>query len=318
MLYDEKKRIHERIVTVKSGKTDYLIHKYMVLPFSMIVVEVFQVKIVKILNNNVIVSNKDDQEVIVMGRGIAFQKRAGDEVANEQIDKIFTLEDKDITKKFKTLIADIPLEYMELSERIINYAKLELGKKLNDSIYISLTDHLHFAVERHNKNIPVKNGLLWETKQLYKEEFEIGIEALNMIFDQFNVILPEDEAGFIALHLVNAQLNEDMHNIVDMTKVIQDILTVVKYHFKIEFDETSLNYYRFITHLKFFAQRLVKGNHYQNEQGDDLLNVIKEKYPEAHKCSQKIKKFVEKQYDYELTEEELLYLTIHIERVVKK
>ncbi len=290
----------------------------MVLPFSMIVVEVFQVKIVKILNNNVIVSNKDDQEVIVMGRGIAFQKRAGDEVANEQIDKIFTLEDKDITKKFKTLIADIPLEYMELSERIINYAKLELGKKLNDSIYISLTDHLHFAVERHNKNIPVKNGLLWETKQLYKEEFEIGIEALNMIFDQFNVILPEDEAGFIALHLVNAQLNEDMHNIVDMTKVIQDILTVVKYHFKIEFDETSLNYYRFITHLKFFAQRLVKGNHYQNEQGDDLLNVIKEKYPEAHKCSQKIKKFVEKQYDYELTEEELLYLTIHIERVVKK
>ncbi|UOE93905.1 PRD domain-containing protein [Alkalihalobacillus sp. LMS39] len=275
-------------------------------------------KIVKILNNNVIVSNKDDQEVIVMGRGIAFQKRAGDEVANEQIDKIFTLEDKDITKKFKTLIADIPLEYMELSERIINYAKLELGKKLNDSIYISLTDHLHFAVERHNKNIPVKNGLLWETKQLYKEEFEIGIEALNMIFDQFNVILPEDEAGFIALHLVNAQLNEDMHNIVDMTKVIQDILTVVKYHFKIEFDETSLNYYRFITHLKFFAQRLVKGNHYQNEQGDDLLNVIKGKYPEAHKCSQKIKKFVEKQYDYELTEEELLYLTIHIERVVKK
>lgn len=318
MLYDEKKRIHERIVTVKSGKTDYLLHKYMVLPFYMIVVEVFQVKIVKILNNNVIVSNKDDQEVIVMGRGIAFQKRAGDEVANEQIDKIFTLEDKDITKKFKTLIADIPLEYMELSERIINYAKLELGKKLNDSIYISLTDHLHFAVERHNKNIPVKNGLLWETKQLYKEEFEIGIEALNMIFDQFNVILPEDEAGFIALHLVNAQLNEDMHNIVDMTKVIQDILTVVKYHFKIEFDETSLNYYRFITHLKFFAQRLVKGNHYQNEQGDDLLNVIKGKYPEAHKCSQKIKKFVEKQYDYELTEEELLYLTIHIERVVKK
>ncbi|WP_413376749.1 BglG family transcription antiterminator LicT [Alkalihalobacillus sp. 1P02AB] len=275
-------------------------------------------KIVKILNNNVIVSLKDDEEVIVMGRGIAFNKQAGEEVNQEQIDKIFTLEDADITKKFKTFIADIPIEYMELSEEIINYAKIQLGKKLNDSIYISLTDHIHFAIDRYNNSIPIKNALLWETKHLYKEEFEIGIEALNMIFEQFNVILPEDEAAFIALHLVNAQFNEDMTNIVDMTKVIQDILTIVKYHYKLEFDESSLNYYRFITHLKFFGHRLVKGNHYNSEQGDDLLNVIKNKYPEAYKCSEKIKRFVEKQYRYELTEEEMLYLTIHIERVANK
>lgn len=275
-------------------------------------------KIEKVLNNNVIVSIKDKQEVIVMGRGIAFHKRAGDDINEEQIEKIFTLEDEDMTKKFKTLISDIPIEYMELTEKIINYAKIQLGKKLNDSIYISLTDHIHFAIERYKNNLPIKNGLLWETKQLYKEEFEIGIEALNMICDQFNVILPEDEAAFIALHIVNAQLNEDMTNIVDMTKVIQDILTIVKYHFKMEFDENSLNYYRFITHLKFFAHRLVKGTHYNNENEDDLLNVIKNKYPDAYKCSEKIKKFVENQYKYELTEEEMLYLTIHIERVVKK
>lgn len=253
-----------------------------------------------------------------MGRGIAFNKRAGDELNEEQIEKIFTLEDEDITKKFKTLISDIPVEYMELSENIINYAKLKLGKKLNDSIYISLTDHIHFAIERYNDNMPIKNGLLWETKHLYKEEFEIGLEALNMICDQFNVILPEDEAAFIALHLVNAQLNEDMTNIMDMTKIIQDILTIVKYHLKMDFDENSLNYYRFVTHLKFFAHRLVKGTHYNQNGKDDLINVIKEKYPDAYKCTEKIKKFVEKQYRYELTEEEMLYLTIHIQRVVKK
>jgi beta-glucoside operon transcriptional antiterminator len=277
-----------------------------------------KVELLKILNNNVIVSLKDGREVIVMGRGVAFNKRTGDEIDEEKIDKIFTLEDEDITKKFKTLIADIPIEYMELSERIINYAKIQLGKKLNDSIYISLTDHLHFAIDRYNNNLPIKNALLWETKHLYKEEFNIGIEALNMICDQFNVILAEDEAAFIALHLVNAQFNEDMTNTVDMTKVIQDILTIVKYHFKIEYDENALNYYRFITHLKFFAHRLVKGNHYKNENEDDLLNIIKDKYPEAYKCSEKIRKFVEKQYRYELTDEEILYLTIHIERVVKK
>lgn len=108
-------------------------------------------KIEKILNNNAVISIKDNQEVIIVGRGIAFNKRMGHEINEQQIDKIFTLENEDIMKKFKTLISDMPIEYMELSEKIISYAKTKLGKKLNDSIYIHLTDHIHFAIERYKK-----------------------------------------------------------------------------------------------------------------------------------------------------------------------
>jgi beta-glucoside operon transcriptional antiterminator len=275
------------------------------------------VKIERILNNNAVISTKEQQEVIIIGRGIAFNKRVGDYITEQLIDKIFTLENEDIMKKFKTLIADMPIEYMEISEKIIAYAKMKLGKKLNDSIYIHLTDHIHFAIKRYKNNLPIKNGLLWETRQLYKDEYEIGLEALNMICEQFGVILPEDEAGFLALHIVNAELNEEMPVVKDMTKVMQEVLTIVRYHLKIEFNENSLPYYRFITHLKFFAQRLVKGNHYNSTADEDLYNVIKMKYPEAHKCSQKIKKFIESSYTYQLTDEEMIYLTIHIERVVK-
>lgn len=274
-------------------------------------------EIIKKLNNNVIVSSKDGQEIIAMGRGIAFNREVGSEIDEEDVDKVFTLEDQNITSKFKTLLSEIPIEYMELSEKIINYAKMELGKKLDDSIYIALTDHIYHAIDRYKNNIPIKNGLLWEIKQLHKEEYEIAIEALNMIFEQFQIILPEDEAGFITLHLVNAQFNEDMNNVIDMTKVTQDILTIIKYHFKITFDESSLNYYRFITHLKFLGHRLVKGNHYQGDSDDDLLNVIKKKYPDSYTCTEKIKKFVETQHHYQLTEEEMLYLTIHIQKLIK-
>lgn len=274
-------------------------------------------KIGKILNNNAVVSEKDNQEIIIIGRGIAFNKHTGDDINEQQVDKIFTLENKDMQNKFKTLITNMPIEYMEISERIITYAKMKLGKKLNESIYIHLTDHIHFAVKRYTSNQPIKNGLLWETKQLYKDEYEVGLEALNMICEHFGVILPEDEAGFLALHLVNAELNEEMPVINDMTKVMQDILTIVKYHFKIDFNENSLTFYRFITHLKFFAQRLVKGNHYDNSNDDDLFGVIKEKYPEAYRCTEKVKKFIENNYEYELTDEEMMYLTIHIERVAK-
>ncbi|GLJ04121.1 BglG family transcription antiterminator LicT [Bacillus sp. YKCMOAS1] len=274
-------------------------------------------KIEKILNNNAIVSIKDKEEIIIIGRGIAFNKRVGDEINQQQIDKIFTLENEDIKNKFKTIITDMPIDYMEISEKIIAYAKMKLGKKLNESIYLHLTDHIHFAIERYNSNLPIKNGLLWETKQLYREEYEIGLEALNMICEKFGVILPEDEAGFLALHFVNAELNEEMNNVQNMTKVMQEILTVIRYHFKVDFDEDSLNYYRFITHLKFFAQRLVKGNHYINQNDDDLFEVIKAKYPESYLCSEKIKKFIENKYTYNLTNEEMMYLTIHIERILK-
>ncbi|MFN2744850.1 MULTISPECIES: BglG family transcription antiterminator LicT [Bacillus] len=273
-------------------------------------------KIAKVINNNVIsVWNEQGQELVVMGRGIAFQKKPGEPVDETRIEKIFRLDNKDVSERFKTLLDEIPIEFMEISEEIISYAKMKLGKKLNDSIYVSLTDHIHFAVERQQKGLEIKNALLWETKRLYKDEFAIGREALQIIEDKTGIALPEDEAAFIALHIVNAELNEEMPNIVNITKVMQEILSIVKYHFHIDFDEESLHYYRFITHLKFFAQRLFSGT-YMKSKDDFLFDTVKNKYRDAYVCTEKIRQYIQKEYGHELTSEELLYLTIHIERVV--
>ncbi|MCP9298090.1 MULTISPECIES: BglG family transcription antiterminator LicT [Bacillus] len=275
-------------------------------------------KIAKVINNNVIsVVNEQGNELVIMGRGLAFQKKSGDEVDEARIEKVFTLDNKDVSEKFKTLLYEIPLECMEVCEDIISYAKLQLGKKLNDSIYVSLTDHINFAIQRNKKGLDIKNALLWETKRLYKDEFAIGKEALHMVKNKTGVSLPEDEAGFIALHIVNAELNEEMPNIINITKVMQEILSIVKYHFNIEFDEESLHYYRFVTHLKFFAQRLFNGT-YLESQDDFLLETVKEKYHRAYDCTKKIKAYMEQEYEHKLTRDELLYLTIHIERVVKQ
>ncbi|WP_078410017.1 BglG family transcription antiterminator LicT [Priestia abyssalis] len=275
-------------------------------------------KIAKVINNNVIsVFNEHNEELVIMGRGIAFQKRPGDAVDEDKIEKVFKLDNKDVSEKFKTLLYEVPMEYMEVSEEIINGAKTKLGKKLNESIYVSLTDHIHFAVERNQKGLDIKNALLWEIKRLYKDEFSVGKEALSIIESKLGVTLPEDEAGFIAMHIVNAELNEEMPNIVNITKVMQDILNIVKYHFKIAFDEESLNYYRFVTHLKFFAQRLLSETYMENKD-DFLFEAVKNKHPEAYECTRKISDYINKQYNHELTDEEKLYLTIHIERVTNR
>ncbi|MDF1507945.1 PRD domain-containing protein [Robertmurraya sp. DFI.2.37] len=275
-------------------------------------------KIDKVINNNVIsVLQEDGTELVIMGRGIAFGKKPGQMVEQDKIQKVFALKNKQTTDNFKTLLREVPIDLMVVVEDIIEHAKTELGKKLNENIYVSLTDHINFALERYQKGAEIKNALLWEIKQLYKEEFFVGLKALDSIKQKFDIALPEDEAGFIAIHIINAEMNEEVANTMNITKFIQQIITIVKYHFNVEFDEESLNYYRFITHLKFFAQRVLKGAHYENND-DYLYIMIKQKYKEVSKCTEKIQEYIKKEYHHDLTNEEMLYLTIHIARVVNR
>ncbi len=277
-------------------------------------------KIYKILNNNVaVVLNEAGEEKIVMGKGICFKKKTGEEIAEEAVDKTFALAAGEVSSKFQALIKDIPMEHMALGEEIIAEAKKRLGKKLNDMVYISLIDHVHTSMIRFLDGVTVKNVLLWDIRRFYKEEYQIGLWALEQIKETFKVELPEDEAGFIALHLANAQMDQEiMHNMYEITRIMQELVNIVKYYFQISFDEDDVYYYRFITHLKFFAKRLVEQKIYTEDDNDDLWEVIKGKYPKAYGCVEKITQFIDKKYEYELSKEEQLYLTIHIERVVNK
>lgn len=277
-------------------------------------------KIFKILNNNVaVVLDEQGEEKIVMGRGICFKRKTGEEIPAEMVDKVFSLAEGEVRSKFQALVQDIPLEHMVLGEEIIAEAKVRLGKSLNDMIYISLIDHVHTSIVRFLEGITVKNVLLWDIRRFYREEYETGLWALDRILEKFKVRLPEDEAGFIALHLANARMDQEiMHNMYEITRIMQELVNIVKYYFQITFSEDDVYYYRFITHLKFFAKRLVERRLYTEDDNDDLWEVIRGKYPKAYGCVEKITQFIEKKYDYELSREEQLYLTIHIERVVNK
>lgn len=270
----------------------------------------------KVLNNNVVtIISENGEEAVVMGRGLAFQKKKGDEIDESKIEKIFVLENKSINEKLLTLVNDIPAKYLEIAEDIIKYAENKLSTKLNENIYLTLTDHISFAINRAEKNLEIKNAMLWDIKRLHKDEFDVGIHALRVIKENLNVELPEDEAASIAMHILNGELDQEMPEIVDMIKLIEEILKMVKYHFNIEFDEDSINYYRFVTHLKFFTQRLSSGRYYEDND-NDLFDMIKLKYPKSYECTKRIEGFVKQKYNTQLTKEEMLYLIIHTARVV--
>ena len=270
-------------------------------------------------NNAVVIDDENQQEKIVCGKGIAFKKRPGMEIDEMSINQTFILEGGGEYSRFEQLLKDVPLEYLELSSEIINMAKLEFAKKFKDNVIITLSDHLYVAIKRCREGMTISNPLLWDIKNFYEIEYDIGLRALELIKNKFHIQLPDDEAGFIALHIVNVELDEDnMDHIFQVTKVIQEIMTIVKYHFHAEFDTSNVYYYRFITHLKFFALRLLKDNQFNEDEENELLDVVKDKCCTSYECVLKIKDFLEKKYNYTLQEDEIVYLTIHVHRVVHK
>ncbi|MGG7325345.1 BglG family transcription antiterminator LicT [Clostridium baratii] len=272
----------------------------------------------RILNNNVVITlDENDEETIVMGKGIGYQKSKGDTIDEEKVNKVFKISNREVSDKFQELFNKIPIEHMKLSGEIIEFAEGKLNKKLNEGIYISLSDHTYTAIKRIKNNITVKNALLWEIKRFYKKEFEIGLKALELIEEKTHVRLPLDEAGFIALHIVNAQLDIEQPKIQEITKLIEEILTIVRINFRIEFNEDSVFYYRFITHLRYFAQRLFSNKTYNSDADEELVNIIKIKYSKEFECVNKIKTFISKKYNYELSNDEYVYLTIHIAKVIE-
>lgn len=275
--------------------------------------------IYKVFNNNaVVIKDENGVEKVVMGCGLAFKKKNGDELDESKIDKIFVLSDPLVNNRFQELVASIPIDYVELGEEIIEYAAKVLEVDLNDTIYLSLIDHLHSAVRRFQEGIGIKNAILWDIRKFYKKEFEIGLKALDMIEKRFSIRLAEDEAGFIAIHFVEAVTRKGAEDIHQVAEIISEITNIVSYNFHIFFNEDSLYYFRFITHLKFFAQRLLEGKTYLDDEQDDLLQIIRKKYVNAYECAEKICEFLKKKYKYNVSSDELLYLTLHIERVVYK
>lgn len=274
-------------------------------------------KIEKILNNNVVttIDDKKGLEKVIMGRGIAFKKKTGEEIDESLIEKVFLIQNQNENLKFQRLINEIPLEYVKSSEKIISYAKQMLDVEFDDHIYVALTDHLAFAIKRSLAGIQIENNLLWEIQRIHRKEYEVGLWAIEFIGKELGVKLKEDEAGFIALHLINGSIGEIMPNTMNITTIIQDVLNIIKYYFIIEFNEDDLSYDRLITHLKYFAQRVISKKQLVEDEAP-FLKLIKENYNDVYKCTLKIKTYIENNYDYTISDGEIVYLSLHLQRVM--
>lgn len=269
----------------------------------------------KVINNNVISAlNDQNREVVIMGRGIGFKKKTGDAVSESQIEKIFVLSNEDETGRFAELLKSLPVEHLKVSTDIIDYANLVMQGRLSPGIYITLTDHINFALNRYEQGMMFENALLQEIRTFYPSEYLIGEYAISLIKKQLGVLLPVDEAASIALHFVNAEYNAGMGATMKITTLIRDVVELVQQELDIKLDEMGLYYSRFVTHLKFLSQRVFLGKQLDSQEMD-FSDMVTRMYPVEYACSKRVGKYIEERYGQKVTDEELSYLTVHIRRI---
>ncbi|WP_348620694.1 PRD domain-containing protein [Paenibacillus polymyxa] len=270
----------------------------------------------RIINNNVITSIDEEtqKEIVLMGKGISFTKSLGDEVDISTVEKTFILANND-KRRYIDLIENVDNTYFEISMEIIQHAEQVISSKLNPIGIIMLADHIESAIDRY-KDISLKNDMLIELKRFYPIEYKVGLFGLDLIANKIGVRLPEDEVGFIALHIINAIGKDYYTNGRESVQFITKVIQIVETYFEVTLDKESIYYDRFMTHLKYFSNRVL--NKKQEDSNKDFVyRMLKIEYSDASKCVDIIEAKIETVYHIKIGDEEKGYLIVHIKNLIQ-
>lgn len=275
-------------------------------------------RVINRINNNVVLVKENHQKLIVTGKGLGFQVYPGDEVKEALIEQRFVLQTNQDETYYVEMLKKIPLELLTVCEKIVHKAMAVLGKQLSDNLIFALADHMNFTIDRMKKGMLIDHPLANEIKQFYPKELEVGNYALQLINKELGLELPKGEAVFITMHIVNAVGGlSDAYDVSELTGMMMKIVSYIEGQFHCNINQETTSFSRFITHLRYYLIRQLNFE-IEDSINDELLDIVKEKYPEAFACAAQIADDLDIAYQSKTADSEKLYLTLHINRLLTK
>lgn len=272
-------------------------------------------KYLKSINNNIVSAIDDDgNEVIFMGKGLGFEAKNTKKINKNNIEKIFKMHSQNEMDTLKNLWLNMPPEYIDVTDEIIEYANSFLEIELNQNIYITLTDHINFAIMRYKENMRFENALLMEVRRFYKKEYMVGEYALKLIKKRLGIEFDKDEAASIAFHIINAEYNSSISETLKITRLVGSIVRESEMFIDRKIDPESIYYERFIIHIKFLLQRVSKHEE-KTELGIEFVNTIKNLCKDEYEFAEKIADIIKEHQDYELSVEDKSYIALHLKQM---
>lgn len=269
----------------------------------------------KVLNNNVVITvDAAGRERVLMGRGLAFGVKADQHVDPDKVEKTFILDAGPGGERERRLLTDVPYPIIEAVSRAIDGAERELGRHLGRHVTIGVIDHVQFVYERLDQGLRIPTTTMPQLRVLHPQEFAAAQHMADAIGTALERPLPPEESVFLTMHLLNATRDEPNGTAALLFRRVQHVVGTVERGLGVELDPDSPDYARFILHVQFLLQRLV--NRAMLSSGDtSFYDFARHTYPIAHAVAQDVKAYVAAASGAELTDEELLYLTVHVERL---
>lgn len=267
--------------------------------------------IIKTFNNNIVLVERENTEQILFSKGIGFNKREGQVVSKGTlIEKVFVIEDTKNISNFRKIIERNNKDFVAFCEGLIFDLSNDLKEQLSENIHIGLIDHISFAIRRLKNEEIIENPFLVEIETLYPLEFNLAQRMGIKISEFINLDIPDGEIAFIALHIHSARNNEKLSNTIKYAYISNSIIECVEDMLDIEINKKSLDYARFITHIRFAIERIMTKTPIKN----DLLGVIKNKYVKSYEIAIEVAKLLEEELEIKVVEDEIAYIAMHIER----
>lgn len=267
--------------------------------------------VIKALNNNMVLIKEQGVEKILLAKGIGFNKKFGDILEdNLEVDKVFSIEDKKNQENLKEVYNRVDGEFVAICEEALAEISEELGEELNETIHIGLIDHLAIAMKRLKNKEQINNPFIVEIETLYSVEFEMAKKIVNKLQDKYEIDFPEGEIGFITLHIHSARNGKMLSNSIKYSYLSNKIIIYIEEKFNSKIDKRSLDYARFLSHVRFTIERVFTDTVLKN----DLTEIIKKSYPISYEIAEGASKIIEETLDKKVCDDEVAYIAMHVER----
>lgn len=270
----------------------------------------------KLNNNAVLCIDSAGSEMIAMGKGVGFGTLPR-EISPVEIERTFY----NISPADQNVMQDLPADVVLFAAKIIDIASNELPYPLSSNAPLLLADHINFAMERVRKRLKVQMPLAYDVQQMYPREYRIGQYTVERVRKEFQIGLPKEEAVGIAMNLLSAKAEPadqtEQDEAAQFAEMLEEITEIVEGDFHQIIDRDSFNYSRYATHVQYLFKRIRTQTAIDSEN-IRMYKSLREEFPEIADCVSHISDHIKEKWGYELSEEEQLYLMLHVNRICVK
>lgn len=272
-------------------------------------------RITKILNHNSFmgIESKNDQECLIMGKGVAFGKKVGQTVSVTADARVYSLKELTDRGEAKEIIKSVSPLCLELANEVLDQAEEEFGK-VDRSILFTMADHLDFAVRRIQNGEQISNPLTDDIRIMFYKEYKVAGCIRDLLKEKLGIRIDEHEIGYIALHVHAAIVDENVSQAMEIARTVRECICMVEEETGKSIDVMSLSYNRLMNHVRYMVARAIHGEKLKMSL-NDYMSV---KFPGPYMTAEKICRKMEKSLKLPIPDIEIGYLAMHLERMMDR